>query len=114
MARRCEVRSIKGIKVTAHARRRWMERGGEGPLAAALQRADTLPRRLDRPGSRGYAWNDLVLVVREGRVRTVMTRAQWDQVHPDATWDGIPVRVPTFEWRSGQRGAAAGGRAWER
>ena len=109
-----KLNGIQRTKVTAHARRRWRERGGDGSLSAALQQAAKLPRRPDRPGAQGYAWNDLVLVVRERRVRTVMTRAQWDQVHPGATWDGIPVRAAAFEWGVGRPCPALGGHVWER
>lgn len=82
------------MKATAHARNRWIERGGVGSLDAAFKVAARLPRRVDRPHAEGYAWRDLVFVVRNHRLRTVMTRIQWDQVHPDTTWDGIPVRGP--------------------
>ncbi len=82
------------MKATAHARDRWIERGGVGAWEVAFQQATRLPRRPDRPHAQGYAWADLVFVVRGHRLRTVMTRQQWDQVHLDTTWDGIPVRRP--------------------
>ena len=82
------------MKTTAHARDRWIERGGVGSLEVAFKAATRLAWRPDRPHARGYAWRDLVLVVRGHRLRTVMTRQQWDQVHLETTWDGIPVRGP--------------------
>ncbi len=83
----------KAVKISAHARRRWQERGGTIPLKLAWEQAKPLPRHPARgPLEKAFSFEHWVLIVRNKVLVTVLEREFWEKSHVNQTWDGIPVR----------------------